>query len=136
MLISLNFYLLFSFSKKFERQYLLKLFPAMIPIVIVLFFGFGFALKLLHIQMNFVTSETLISAMMSLIVISLINFVNQFFSYIVDLVVTFHQKKNAANLGRHPIKFFVDNQIMLKRVTTLIWFFGSALMLYGIWLGG
>ncbi|MBC6112787.1 hypothetical protein H7U22_20380 [Pedobacter sp. CCM 8938] len=108
----------------------------MIPIVIVLFFGFGFALKLLHIQMNFVTSETLISAMMSLIVISLINFVNQFFSYIVDLVVTFHQKKNAANLGRHPIKFFVDNQIMLKRVTTLIWFFGSALMLYGIWLGG
>ncbi|TCD11009.1 hypothetical protein EZ449_05780 [Pedobacter frigidisoli] len=86
--------------------------------------------------MNFVTSEALISAMMSLIVISLINFVNQFFSYIVDLVVKFHQRNNAANLASQPIKFFVDNQTMLKRVATLIWFFGSGLMLYGIWLGG
>lgn len=135
ILICLNFYLLFYFSKKFERPFLLKLFPAMIPVVIIIFFGIGFVLKLAHIQMNFITSQALISAMMSLIVISIINFTNQFFSYMVDSIIEFHQKNNANNLGKQPIKFFIDHQIKLKQVTSVIWFLGSVLMLYGIWLG-
>lgn len=131
----LNFYLLFFFSKKFERSFLLKVFPALIPIVVVLFFAFGFVLKLSHFQMNFITSQALLSAMMSLIVISLLNFVNQFFSYMVDSIVAFHQKNNASNLGRQPIKFFIENQTKLKQVASVIWFLGSVLILYGIWLG-
>lgn len=135
ILICLNFYLLTFFSKKFDRPFLLKLFPAMIPIIIAFFFGIGFALKMLHIRMNFVASQALISAMMSLIVISMINFADQLFSYILDSVIKFHETNNAANLGRQPIKFFIDNQVHLKQAASAIWFLGSVLMLYGIWLG-
>lgn len=130
----LNFYLLFCFSKKFERSLLLKLFPALIPIVVILFFALGFVLKLSHGQMNFKTSQALISAMMSLIVISVINFINQFFSYMVDSIAGFHRKNNANNLGRQPVKFLIDHQTNLKVAASVIWFLGTALMLYGIWL--
>ncbi|MGY4385184.1 amino acid transporter [Pedobacter sp. UYP24] len=135
ILICLNGYLLFFASKKYERPFLLKAFPALIPVIIILFLGLGLVVKLLHIPMKYVTSERLISAMMSLIVISMINFANQFSFYMVDAIINFHQKNNAANVGRQPIKFFIDHQIRLKQFATVIWFLGSALMLYGIWLG-
>jgi uncharacterized membrane protein SpoIIM required for sporulation len=64
----------------------------------------------------------------------MINFANQGFLYMVDSIVEFHQKNNETNVGRQPIKFFIVNQINLKQVATIIWFLGSVLMLYGIWL--
>ncbi len=135
LFIGLNGFILFFLSKKYKRSFLLKAFPALIPIVIVLGFVLGFIMKLLHIPMNFNTSQAFLSAMMSLIIISMINFVNQFFFYMVDSVVAFHQKNNVDNVGRQPIKFFIVHQIRLKQIATVIWFLGSALMLYGIWLG-
>jgi amino acid transporter len=135
ILIFLNGFVLFFLSKKYDRPFLLKAFPVLIPIIIAFFFALGFIIKLLHLQMDFNTSQVLISAMMSLIVIALINFANQLFFFMVDSIVEFHKKNNAANINRQPIKFFIVNQIKLKHVATLIWFLGSALMLYGIWLG-
>ncbi|MET4014236.1 uncharacterized protein (DUF486 family) [Mucilaginibacter sp. UYP25] len=126
---------MFFLSKKYERPVLLKAFSVMIPVIIILFFGIGFVGKVLHIPMNYITSQALISGMMSLIVIAIINFANQFFFYMVDAIITFHQKNNAGNIGRQPIKFFIDHHTRLKQVATLIWFLGSALMLYGIWFG-
>ncbi|MBS7566755.1 hypothetical protein KHS38_20285 [Mucilaginibacter sp. Bleaf8] len=75
------------------------------------------------------------SSIFALLVVLMINLVNQFFFYMVDTVVSFHQKNNTANLDRQPVKFLVSNQDTLKRAATIIWFLGSALMLYGIWLG-
>jgi len=63
----------------------------------------------------------------------MINLFNQLFHFMVDTVVGFHQKNNVANLNRQPIKFFVSNQTKLKQIATIIWFLGSALMLYGAW---
>ncbi|WP_166727805.1 hypothetical protein [Mucilaginibacter gilvus] len=45
-----------------------------------------------RILIQFITSQALISGMMSLIVIAIINFANQFFFYMVDAIITFHQK--------------------------------------------
>jgi amino acid transporter len=135
IMICLNGFVLFYLSKKYERPFLLKAFPVSVPVIIVAFFVLGFIMKLLHLTMTFNLSQALISAMMSLIVIAMINFANQAFSYMVDVVIEFHRKNNADNLGRQPIKFFIDNQTRLKQVATVIWFLGSALMLYGIWLG-
>jgi hypothetical protein len=132
--ICLNCYSLFFLSKKYKRTFLLKAFPALIPIIIVVFFVLGLIVKLLGVQMDFSTSQLLISAMMSLVVISLTNFINQLFLYMVDAMVAFHLKNNTANIGRQPIKFFIDYQIQLKRVATVIWSLGAALMLYGVWL--
>jgi len=135
LFICLNGYCLFLLYKKYARPVLMKAFPVSIPVTIVLIFGLGFLFKLLRIPMTYHIGQILISAMMSLIVIAMINFANQLFSYMVDLVVAFHQKNNVANIGRQPIKFFIVNQVVLKQGATVIWFLGSALMLYGIWLG-
>ena len=124
LFICVNGCCLFFLSKKYARPFLIKAFPASIPITIVLIFGLGFLLKLFRIPMTYHISQALISAMMSLTVIAMIN-----------LIVAFHQKNIVANIGRQPINFFIVNQAGLKQGATLIWFLDSALMLYGIWLG-
>jgi len=53
----------------------------------------------------------------------------------IDAVATFHQKNNADNLSRQPIKFLIDHQTGLKKAAAVVWFLGAVLMLYGIWLG-
>ena len=133
--ICINGYFLFILSKKQERPFLLKIFPISIPVVVVLFFIIGLIVKLLSVQMNYHISQALISAMMSLIVIAMVNFANQAFSYMIDAVAKFHQKNNASNLGLQPVKFLIDHQTSLKKMAAMVWFLGAILMLYGIWLG-
>lgn len=132
--ICLNCYFLFFLSKKYQRPFLLKAFAALVPITIAVFFALGLMLKLLGIQMDFSTSQLLISAMMSLIVISMVNLANQAFSFMVDALAAFHQRHNAANLDRQPLKFLITNQIKVERFARVIWSLGAALMLYGVWL--
>lgn len=135
LFVALNGYLLFIFAKKFERAYLMKLFAAGVPVVIVSFVVFALLIRLLGLHPNYVITFYAISTMMSLNLICLINFINQFSHYMLQHVIQFHQQHNAANVHRQPIKFFVDNQHTMMRVATVIWFLGSALMLYGVWLG-
>jgi hypothetical protein len=135
LFVALNGYLLFYFAKKFERAYLIKLFAGCVPVVMVLFVITALVIKLLGFHPDLVFKFYIISIMMSLIAVCLINFVNQVFHGMVRQVIQFHQQHNAANVHRQPIKFFVDNQHTIMRVATVIWFLGSALMLYGVWLG-
>ncbi|OKS87631.1 hypothetical protein RG47T_3092 [Mucilaginibacter polytrichastri] len=63
----------------------------------------------------------------------MINLFNQLFQAGLDGMASFHQKNNAENLGRQPIKFFVTRRPLIRQIVAIIWFLGSALMLYGAW---
>jgi hypothetical protein len=106
-----------------------------IPVIIVASIVVALIIKLFGFTLNYAAGNAFIAAVLSVIIISVINLFNQLFHFMVDSVVGFHQKNNAANLNRQPVKFFVSNQTTFKRVATVIWFLGSALMLYGLWLG-
>jgi hypothetical protein len=135
LFVGLNGYLLFVFAKKFERAYLIKLFLAGVPVVMVSFVVFALTIRLLGLHPNYVFKFYALSILMSLVALCMINFINPVFHYMVQHVLEFHQQHNAANLHRQPIKFFTDNQHTIMGVATVIWFLGSALMLYGVWLG-
>lgn len=133
--VALNFWLLFFYSKTFERPVLIRRFIWAIPVVIVVSIVVALIIRLCGFTLDYAAGNAFITAVFSFIIIFMINLFNQIFHYMVDTVVAFHQKNNAANLNRQPIKFFITNQTTLKRVATVIWFSGSALMLYGVWLG-
>jgi hypothetical protein len=135
LFLGLHGYLLFVFAKKFERAFLIKLFSAGVPVVMVSFVVFALVIRLLGLHPNYVFKFYAISTLMSLTIICMVNFVNHVFHRMVQYVLQLHQQHNAANVHRQPIKFFMDNQHTMMSVATVIWFLGSTLMLYGVWLG-
>ena len=135
ILVALNFWLLFFYTRNIERQILIRRFIWAIPVIIVVSIAVALIIRLCGFTLNYDAGNAFIAAVLSLIIIAMINLFNQLFHFMIDSVVGFHQKNNAVNLNRQPIKFFVSNQAILKRAATVIWFLGSALMLYGVWLG-
>jgi hypothetical protein len=123
LFVGLNGYLLFVFAKKFERAYLMKLFAAGVPVVMVSFVVFALLIRLLGMHPNYVFKFYALSILMSLTLLCLINFINQFSHSMLQQVIQFHQQHNAPNVHRQPIKFFVNNQHAMMRVFTVIWFF-------------
>jgi len=135
LLAALNFYILFVLSKKFDRPLLLKVFPALVPIVLIVWLLIGFVMWLMHVHLSLNSRELFISIVMSIVIILLNNFANQVFLFMVDSIINFHQKNNINNISKQPIKFIIVNQSNIKAAATTLWFLGSVLMLYGIWLG-
>lgn len=135
LFVGINFWLLFFLTKKFERSFLLKTFALGIPVLFVTAVAIILLMAATKLKPGDSFEFFFISSMFALLVLIMINLANQFFFFMIDSVVSFHQKNNAANIERQPVKFLISNQDALKRISTIIWFLGSALMLYGIWLG-
>jgi hypothetical protein len=66
-------------------------------------------------------------------ILALLSIFNAIFHGMVDVIITFHQRANAANLHRFPISFLIRQERGLKLFGTLAWCAGGALMLYGVW---
>ena len=130
-----NFCILFVFTPKFERANVIKVFGALVPALIVLAVLVMLLMKMVGLRPDAHVKEIFFSTLMALVVLVMINLFNQLFFRMVDEVLAFHQKNNSANLGRQPLKFMIQNQMNIKRAATIIWFLGSTLMFYGIWLG-
>jgi hypothetical protein len=133
--ISFNSLIMFVLIKKFERAFLMKFFPACVPVILIVSILPMVIRWLLHISSGQVFRFYFLSIVFSLIIICLTNFANQVFFYMLDEVLSFHRQNNTANLNRQPIKFFIEHQSGLRLTSTIVWFLGSSLMLYGIWLG-
>ena len=50
----------------------------------------------------------------------------------LDMLINFHYKYNAANITRQPIKFFIDNRDTIITVFSSIFFLVSSSVFYGI----
>jgi hypothetical protein len=54
---------------------------------------------------------------------------------LINYLVYFHEKYNAENLNKNPIKILIENHERLKQIFTIIWYLLSLVMLSGIWFG-
>lgn len=133
--VSVNFLFLFVFTKGLDRPLLFKIFISLIPGLVIFAVIIMVLLKISGYEPDQNFEQIFFSIFFSLMIIIVINLFNQFFFFMIDSVVTFHKKNNVGNLDRNPIKFLINKQDILKKATTVIWFLGSALMLYGAWLG-
>jgi len=130
-----NFWLLFVFTTKFERANVIKVAIALVPALFLLAVVVMLLMKVAGLRPDENVKNIFFSTLMALVVLVMINLFNQLFFYMLDTVLAFHQKNNSANLERQPLKFFIENQMNIKRAATIIWFLGSTIMFYGIWLG-
>lgn len=135
LFVVLNLWLLFVFSKKFDRPVLIKGFILLIPAVCIIALLIALSSRALSFHAGPGFMEVFLAIFFSFVIIAMINLFNQLFFYMLDTIIAFHQKNNAENLNRQPIKFFITNRDSIRQVATIIWFLGSALMLYGTWLG-
>lgn len=74
------------------------------------------------------------AVLMSILMILLMNIIVIASSYLVDFLLKFHTSQNAANADRFPVSFLSQNQTTVKNVFKWLFFSGSLLMLYGLWV--
>jgi hypothetical protein len=77
----------------------------------------------------------LIDLIITGVMLAMLSFINTLFHGMVDSVIAFHQKHNAANVHRFPVSVLVEHRALFKRGATMLWLLGSSSMFYGVWTG-
>ncbi|WP_034161430.1 hypothetical protein [Sphingomonas sp. ERG5] len=91
------------------------------------------ALRGLKVQPSHAFTTALFQLLFTAVVAAMLNIMNFVFHGMVNAQIAFHKRYNAANLHRFPISFLIGYERQLKMFGTMMWCFGSALMLYGVW---
>ena len=74
------------------------------------------------------------AAVMSAAVLAMLSFGTAAVAGMVETVTGFHQRHNAANLHRFPVRLLVAHPQRFRRGVAWLFFLGSGLMFYGLWL--
>ncbi|WP_295812734.1 hypothetical protein [uncultured Apibacter sp.] len=86
------------------------------------------------ILIGFYKSNFITCLLMSLIMVSFFNlFILLIADNLVDVLVDFHQKNNASNLNKNPIKYVIENKEKIKQFYRILIFLASIFMFYAIW---
>jgi hypothetical protein len=91
------------------------------------------ALRELKVQPSQGFTTILFQLLFTVVITAMLNIMNLVFHAMVNAQTAFHKRYNAANLHRFPISFVIEHVRPLKMFGTIMWCFGSALMLYGVW---
>lgn len=130
--IILNYLMLFKFarqlrSKKYTVILLAVFFAIYIPAMIINKFFTQSEL------LSIIQKDLLFRTYVSIVITILLSFANRFFPFAIARSVAFHEKYNAANINRNPIRFLIKQQDKIILVTTLLWFAGAIQTLYAVW---
>ena len=113
----------------------LKYLGLAIPLTLVVATLIMLLLKVLNYTPELQFKNTFFSVLMSVLTILLLNCMIIIGVYMLDRMIGFHQVHNANNLDRFPVSFVSKNHINIKTGIKVLFFLGSLLMFYGIWLG-
>lgn len=130
---ALNAWLLFVVANRIAPAKLLKragLVIAASPLVMV---AIILALYGLGAHPSDAFGTRLLQLFFTIVVLAMLSIGNLVFGGMIAAQIGFHRRFNAANLHRFPIRFLIRHGDGMKRVASLIWCGGGALMLYGIW---
>lgn len=112
----------------------LKLLGLGIPVTFVIAILVMLAIRLMNIRPHDNLKGIFFSIVMSILTILLLNIMVITASYLIDHLVKFHQEQNASNVQRLPVSFLLKNQVIIKNVFKVLFFMGSLLMFYGLWI--
>ena len=103
-------------------------------LLLAVFFGILIKYMNFSILIGFYKSNFITCLLMSLIMVSFFNlFILLIADNLVDVLVDFHQKNNASNLNKNPIKYVIENKEKIKQFYRILIFLASIFMFYAIW---
>jgi hypothetical protein len=77
--------------------------------------------------------DRLFQLVFTFVTLALLSLMNALFGAMVEALTRFHERHNAANAHRFPLRFVIANRALLEIGFTCLWWSGSVLMFYGIW---
>ena len=74
--------------------------------------------------------------LLSIAVILVVYFWNKIIvkQFLVGGIIKYYKNNNSDNLNKQPIKFFINNENKIVNITSLVYWFGAIMILYGIWI--
>lgn len=112
----------------------LKFYGLGIPATFVLAVVVMLLMKAMNMRPDESLKNLFMALLMSILMVLMLNIMVIASSYLVDFLLKFQTSQNAANAGRFPVSFVSRNQDTIKQVFKWLFFSGSLLMLYGLWL--
>jgi len=105
-----------------------------IPITFVTAILVMLAMKIIGMRPDDPFKNIFFGIILSILTILLTNIIIIAADHIIDMQLKFHTTCNAVNSDRFPVRFLVKNEQVIRNGVRVIFFLGSLLMLYGIWL--
>ena len=129
LFVLVNYFSLFILNNRIQPN---KLLNGCIILLLLTIFS-AMMISLMNIKVN--VNGRYFAIYVSVLIVLIICVANILTSRLLNIIIQFHQRYNEANLNRNPIKFIIENQKIIKKVISVIWFIGGTLMLAGNWLG-
>ena len=129
-----NCLLIFKVNPRFKPKVVAISYSISFIVVPILMLSSAYLLKILKVVMNKQSQQLFIDAFFTLMIIIFLNLFLLLADLMVNGVLNFHEKHNAENIDRNPIKLALNNKSRIKSFYRVMFFLGSVLGFYGIWL--
>ncbi|MCX2585650.1 hypothetical protein [Pedobacter sp. MR22-3] len=133
--IIINFILIFKVNNLLKPKTAAISYAISLLIVPVLMLAGVYLLRLLDFQADQQFQDIYFAVMLSLVVMMLQNLVMISAEVMTRKLFHFQETENAVNTSRNLIRFALNNKSGIKLMYRTVFFVGSILMFYGIWLG-
>jgi len=129
-----NFLLIFKVNPRFKPKVNAISYGISFIVVPILMLSSAYLLKILRVVMNKQSQQLFIDAFFTLMIIIFLNLFLLLADVMVNGLLNFHEKHNAENIDKNPIKLALNNKSGIKSFYRVMFFLGSVLGFYGIWL--
>lgn len=133
--IIINFILIFKANQFFKPKTAAISYGISLAAVPILMLAGIYLLRMFNFHADQKFQDIYFAVLFTLIVMILLNLVVLFADAMTHKLMHFQETENTANTGKNPIRFALDNQSGIKVMYRIVFFAGSILMFYGIWLG-
>ena len=130
--LAANFYLLFFWASSQGIAAIVKRAIAAVVLGIVATLAIALIGHAIGAAPSHAFGNAVFQCLFTIVVLAMTNFANAAFRGMVETMTSFHETHNAANMDRFPIRI-IGQRTGLQRFSAIIWWLGSALMLYGVW---
>lgn len=133
--IIVTFLLIFKVNQLFKPKITAISYGISLIAVPILMLAGIYLLRLLNFNADKQFQEIYFAVLFTLMVIILLNLVVLFADAMTNKLLHFQETENTSSTDRNPVKFALDNKSGIKIIYRIVFFAGSILMFYGIWLG-
>jgi len=129
-----NFLLIFKVNPRFKPKVTAISYGISFIVVPIVMLSSAYLMNIFKVALSTESQQIYIDVVFNLMIIIFLNLFLLLADVMVNGLLNFHEKHNAANIGRNPIKFALDNKSNIKTFYRVAFFLGSVLGFYGIWL--
>jgi len=134
LFIIINFLLIFKVNNLLKPKAAAVSYGISLVIVPVLMLAGIYLLRLLDFHADQQFQDIYFALMFSLVVMILLNLVVISAEAMIRKLFHFQETENAVNAAINPVRFALKNKSGIKAVNRAVFFVGSILIFYGIWL--